>query len=89
MENIAPYPETFKLPEGSVLPVYAADQPEYQPLPSIRTPDGKVVSQWKPDEDELKRLVAGEPITLVIWTFNRRLQPVWLGVGGCDLTETP
>ena len=85
MEQIAPYPEKFVLPKGTRMTVYAANQPEYEPLPSIVTPDGKVVSQWKPTEEELKQLMAGEPLTLVVWTFNRPLQPVCLGVGGFDL----
>lgn len=86
MEQIAPYPEMFVLPEGSQLTIYAAEQPEYEPLPCIKTPDGKVVSQWKPTEEELKRLFDGEPLTLIILTFNQKLQPVSLGVGGFDLT---
>jgi hypothetical protein len=88
MEQIAPYPDMFILPEGSKLTVYAADQAHlgYEPLPSIKTPDGKVVSQWKPTQEELKRLFDGEPLTLIVWTFNQKLQPVCLGVGGFDLT---
>ena len=87
MEQIAPYPETFLLPEGSKTTVFAANQPQYEPLPSIVTPDGKVMSQWKPDAKELKRLSAGEPLTLIVWTFNHPLQPIFLGVGGFDLTK--
>lgn len=88
MEQIAPYPEMFLLPEGSKTTVIAANQPQqYEPLTSIITPDGKVVSQWKPDTDELKKLVAGEPLTLIVWTFNHPLQPIFLGVGGFDLTK--
>lgn len=88
MEQIAPYLDTFILPAGSELTVYAANQAHlgYEPLPSIRTPAGKVISQWKPTEEELKRLFDGEPITLIVWTFNQKLQPVSLGVGGFDLT---
>jgi hypothetical protein len=88
MEQIAPYAELFILPKGTELTVYAADQAHlgYEPLPSIRTPDGKVVSQWKPSAEELVRLNLGEPLTLIVWTFNARLQPVCLMVGGADLT---
>ena len=88
MEQIAPYPETFLLPPGTREVLYAASQRHlgYEPLPSLVTPDGKAVSQWKPSEDELRRLVSGEPITLVVWTFNQPLQPVCLVVGGADLT---
>lgn len=87
MEQIAPHPEMFLLPAGYQLALYAADQGHlgYEPLPSIKTPDGKVVSQWRPTPEELGRLAAGEPLTLVVWTFNRALQPVCLAVGGLDL----
>lgn len=98
MEAIAPRANTFVLPEKYELPVYAADQPQYNPLPAIRLEDGRVVTQWKPDPDELKLLLLGQPITLIQHTFNMyrcpychvgtptRLQPVALGVGGFDLT---
>lgn len=88
MEQIAPRGETFKLPEGAREALYAAEQAHlgYEPLASLRTPDGKVACQWLPDAGELARLNAGEPITLVVWTFNRPLQPVCLAVGGLDLT---
>jgi len=88
MDQIAPYVDTFLLPADSKLTLYAANQAHlgYEPLPSIKTPDGKVVSQWIPTAEELAHLVAGEPITLIMWTFNRPLQPVCLMVGGVDLT---
>lgn len=87
MDQIAPYTDTFLLPAHSELTLYAANQAHlgYAPLPSIKTPDGKVVSQWKPSEEELKRLVAGEPLTLIVWTFNQPLQPQCLMVGGVNL----
>ncbi len=86
MELIAPHPEAFELPDGWTVPVYAADQPQYNPLPCIRTLDGKVISQWRPSDEELKQLFAGEPITLVLHTFNQPLQPIQLFVGGADLS---
>jgi hypothetical protein len=88
MEQIAPYTEMFMVPPGTILTVYAADQAHlgYEPLPCIKTPDGKVVSQWKPTDKEIEQLRAGVPLTLIIHTFNRPLQPISLGVGGFDLT---
>ena len=87
MEVIAPYPDAFILPEGSTLSCYAAEQQElYDPLPSIKIPDGRVVAQFKPTQEELAKLFEGEPITLVLHTFNQPLQPIQLFVGGADLT---
>ena len=54
-------------------------------LPSLVTPDGKVISSWLPDADELAALNRGQPITLVLHTFNQPLQPIILAVGGLDL----
>jgi hypothetical protein len=75
----------FLLPAGTCEVVYAEDQPQYHPLPSLRTPDGRVVSQWLPTAEELDALMRGQPLTLVIHTFNEPLQPIQLGVGGMDL----
>ncbi len=87
MDQIAPYPETFILPPDTTLALYAAEQRDrYEPLASIKTADGHVLSQWRPDPLELQRLIDGEPITLIVHTFNQPLQPVSLGVGGFDLT---
>lgn len=86
MEPIKPNADLFVLPAGTREAKYAEHQPEYRTLPSLVTPDGKVISAWKPDADELARLNKGEPITLVCYTFNRPLQPVCLAVGGLDLT---
>jgi hypothetical protein len=65
--------------------VYAENQPEYQPLPALVTPDGRVACQWKPDASELALLNAGVPITIVMHTFNQPLQPLSVSVGGVDL----
>ncbi len=64
---------------------YAKDQPEYVPLPALVTPDGRVVSTWQPDANDLELLKNGVPVTLVLHTFNGPLQPIQLVVGGVDL----
>lgn len=78
--------------EGWAKVVYAKDQPEYQPLPTLRqvgTVEGRVLSRWRPTEDELIKLLAGDDLYLEVWTFNNEcrrcgqqqgLQPVRLGV---------
>lgn len=79
-------PAGFIAPPGTEQVVFARDQPEYEPLPALLTPDGKVVSQWKPSVEELAAIAAGAPITLVVWTFNHAPQPVYLGVGAINIT---
>lgn len=88
MNNIAPDPDTFQLPDGWRKADYAKTQQEkYRVLPSIRTLDGRVISQWVPNVEELAQLNAGIPLTLVLHTFNTPLQPIQLFVGGTDLRE--
>jgi len=88
MENIIPEWEKFLVPLGTMAIVYAEDQQDtYDPLPSLLTPDGRDGSQWKPDANELALLNSGCPVTLVIHTFGRPLQPIQMAVGGMDLRE--
>lgn len=86
MDPITPDEDTFRLPPGSFAMVLAREQPMYRPLPTIRTPDGQVVSQWLPTHDELVRLMRGEPLTVAVQTFNKQLfAPMVVAVGGLDL----
>lgn len=75
----------FLLPDRTRAAKYAEHQPEYGTLPSLVTLDGRVVSQWMPDANDLALLNAGVPVTLVLYTFNQPLQPIILAVGGLDL----
>lgn len=72
------------VPHRSEAIIYAKDQPEYQPLPAIRTPGGMVVSRWTLTDAERKRVAEGEDIFLCLYTFNQPLQPVRLSVGPED-----
>jgi hypothetical protein len=87
MNPIKPKREQFLLPPNEEVAeiTYAEHQPQYIPLPSLKTRDGRVVSQWMPDPNELELLNRGVPITLCLHTFNQPLQPITLTVGGLDL----
>lgn len=56
--------------------VFAKDQPEYQPLPALRMPDGEVITCWKLSEDEITRILESGVIYLSQLTFNHPLQPI-------------
>jgi len=59
--------------------VYAKDQPEYLPLPSLRDREGVVLSRWKLSwQERLQALFFGD-VFLAVWTFRSPLQPLWLG----------
>lgn len=76
-------------PTSPVLPgsefvevVYAKDQPEYQPLPVVRT-ETCLVSRWKLSDEERKFIADGGDIYVVQMHFGQLLQPV------CPMAETP
>lgn len=85
MEIITPKREQFILPPGTQFMRIAENQPQYETLPSLVTPDGKVASQWMPTPGELAMLNNGVPVTVTVHTFNQPLQPISIGVGGMDL----
>ena len=58
--------------------VFAADQPEYIPLPVWRKPGGEVVSRWRLSWRERIAALMGRPLYIEVLTFNRPLQPVYL-----------
>lgn len=56
--------------------IYAKDQPEYLPLPVLKTEDGQVTSCWKLSFiEKLKVLLTGK-IFVTQLTFNQPLQPL-------------
>ncbi len=87
MEICDPRVDPSLVPPGSKALVIAEHQPEYQDLPSIRTPDGQVITRWSPTDDERRRLVAGEDIFLTILSHGP-ICPVLLTVGPIDWTAT-
>lgn len=77
------------VPEGSKPIVIAKDQEEYIPLPSIVTPDHKVITRWQLTPEERERLRAGDDLFLTIWGTPIRpvlqvIIPVLLTVGPID-----
>ena len=75
------------VPEGSIARVLNGPRNEYQDLPSVLTPDGKVISRWVPSAEERAAIMRGEDIFLTVCTFNTPLQPVMVTVGPIDWTK--
>jgi hypothetical protein len=72
MNPVSPvFPKTKGLHEV----VYAADQPEYLPLPAHRDNYGTVTARWHMSWRERLRVLFSGDIWLSILTFNRPLQP--------------
>ena len=64
--------------------VYAKNQPEYLPLPVIRTDNGMILSRWTLSAEEREAIMLGADILLSVQTFNRGLPPTRLEVLVCD-----
>jgi hypothetical protein len=73
--------------DGTEKVVYAENQPQYLPLPALRTPDGRVTSRWKFEPNDLLLIQNGVDIYLTVHTFNEPLQPLQLTIGPPDTRE--
>jgi hypothetical protein len=82
MEPVKP---ELTLPEGWHEVIFAEHQPQYTPLPVALRVDGRLVSRWRPTEDERKAIAEGKDVFLTVLTFNEPLQPVLLTVGGAPV----
>lgn len=60
--------------------VFAENQPQYQPLPAIKTMDGRVITEWELTAEELAQIMESGRLRLTILTFGQPLQPVKLEV---------
>lgn len=60
--------------------VYAENQPEYLPLPSHKSDDGRVTSCWGLSFLERLRVTLTGRIYLQVLTFNNPLQPLKMSV---------
>lgn len=59
---------------------YAAKQPEYLPLPALRTPEGQVTSCWGLTWRERLTVLLRGHLFVSVLTFNYSLQPMRLTV---------
>ena len=59
---------------------YAKDQPEYIPLPVLKTEEGQVISCWNLSIMERIKLLFSGKLWLSVLTFNNPLQPVLLEI---------
>ena len=87
MEIVDPRVDPRLVPEGSRPRVINGPDREYQDLPSIRTPDGRVITRWALTDEERKRVLGGEDIYLTLLSHGA-INPVILTVGVVDWTRT-
>lgn len=60
--------------------VFAADQPEYDPLPAAIDGKGLVMTEWEFSAEDLAKMLNGGRVRLWIWTFRHPLQPIQMEV---------
>lgn len=89
MDVVDPCVPPSLLPPGTRPIVYAEDQPQYHPLPTVRTPGGTLVTRWTPTDAEKAAIIRGEDVYVTVMTFNQPLQPLRVTIGPPDLSQFP
>ena len=64
---------------------FAENQPEYRPLPALKSEDGVVVSCWRLSFWEKMKVLFTGKIWVGLLTFNNPLQPQLITVNKTDL----
>lgn len=69
--------------------VYGAKQPEYSPLPVLKTSKGQLLMRFTLTQEEREAIAQGADIYISVLTMNQPLQPIMTAVGQPDedLTE--
>ena len=80
MEPIDPRVDPSLLPDGSKAVVIAEHQPEYNNLPSVRTPQGQVITRWTLTPAERRCIFEGEDVFITILS-NVAINPMYATVG--------
>lgn len=55
--------------------VFSKNQPQYVPLPTLRSRDGMVLSRWRLTDKERQAIIGGADILLSVMSFNGPVQP--------------
>ena len=83
MNPIKPLGDVERVPSGWTEVTYAKDQPEYLPLPGLRsvTKERTVLTRWRLSWREWFGILIGRDLWLQQWTFGAPLSPVKLTIG--------
>lgn len=87
MEIADPRVDPALVPEGSKAVVIAEHQDEYRDLPSVRTPNGYVITRWSLSTEERAAIVRGEDIFVTLLSFGA-INPMFVTVGPVNWRET-
>lgn len=87
MEIVDPRVDPKLVPEGSKAVVIAEHQTEYRDLPSVRTPNGYVITRWSLTEDERRRVLEGEDLYVTLLSHGS-INPLFCTIGPVDWTRS-
>lgn len=85
-EIVDPRVHPALLPAGSRAVVIAEHQDAYRDLPSIRTPDGQIITRWTLTDEERAAVVRGEDIYVTLLSAGP-INPLFVTVGPVDWTS--
>jgi len=66
--------------------VIAEHQREFENLPSVRTPNGYVITRWSLTAEERRRIVEGDDIYVTLLSHGP-INPLFVTVGPCNWNE--
>jgi hypothetical protein len=83
MEIVDPRIDSRLVPDGSRAIVIAEHQDEYRDLPSVRTPNGYVITRWSPSAEERAAVLRGEDIFVTLLSHGA-INPLFVTIGPVD-----
>jgi len=86
MKIVDPRIDPRLVPSGSRPAIIAEHQAEYRDLPSVRTPDGQVITRWTLTSQERTAVASGEDIFITILSHGS-INPLFATVGPVDWTK--
>lgn len=88
MEIVDPRVDPSLVPAGSKAIVIAEHQAEYRKLPSIRTPDGQVITRWSLSQEERAAIGRGEDVYVTLLSSGA-INPFFVTVGPVNWAASP
>lgn len=87
-EIVDPRVDPRLVPDGSQARVINGPQDEYRDLPSIRTPNGYVITRWALTDDERAAILRGEDVFVTLLSFGQ-INPLFVTIGPVDWNVNP
>jgi hypothetical protein len=87
MEITDPRIDLALVPDGSRAVVIAEHQDEYRDLPSVRTPNGYVITRWTLSDAERAAIVRGEDVYVTLLSHGS-INPFFVTIGPVNWNES-